>query len=469
MTDRQEKGYDEIIMTDKEIITGTGRPGEEDGALLKKRWKARILWRAAVLAALLFTLICLLVLNRSGSGGVKTGFEREEEFDGTEPVPARGLADGGLGGTETADYAAFCFAAGRGPEESPVKDNSAVKKLSVYRSLRAKSSDDTYRLLTAWAEDLQARAKEELGLTLTPDPDGVMINGEPYHREEPVTAESYPLYNLWIDLHCEGTTLRLMCWSEGAVTYYSLKGPGGPSRDNKGIGALYEAWSGQTLKLPETYTQKDLDAVSKPLLDFAGRLTGAGFQTEDAWYYETDPGPGVHYYMEEPNGCEMSQELLRQQHRRDAMVTFSFGNGDDTPELTLRRADVSIEYLEYMGEYELISPEEARALLEQGYFFGGTQCPVCRMDNEPVDFSACDLVQIEYYGKLTEYVLPYYVFYRHLGQQRFDSEEEGLFPETDGLAEEYAAVYVPAVKVEGLEKYFSALAEEHAQNGHGAQ
>lgn len=107
------------------------------------------------------------------------------------------------------------------------------------------------------------------------------------------------------------------------------------------------------------------------------------------------------------------------------------------------------ENLKIAGVYKVISVKEAREMIEKGYFFGGHSCPICMAQNEPVDFNDEVYVDLIYMDGSTKGLsIPYYAFYQYIGKL-----ENGM--------DEYAAIYVPAVKVEGMDKYFKDLAEQH--------
>ena len=84
-----------------------------------------------------------------------------------------------------------------------------------------------------------------------------------------------------------------------------------------------------------------------------------------------------------------------------------------------------------------ISLEEAEELLKKGYVFCGG-CPFCMAENDIVDFTDYDGVGLEHRGNI-----PFYTFYKSVG--------DGAFAYTS----------VPAIRVSGLEEYFSTLHTKH--------
>lgn len=86
--------------------------------------------------------------------------------------------------------------------------------------------------------------------------------------------------------------------------------------------------------------------------------------------------------------------------------------------------------------FKLMPLKKAEEYLYKGYVFGGPGCPLCRQNQESVNFQGYDYVGISY-----SYSFPCYTFYKYLGTT-----------ETEIMC--YAKTYVPAVEVEGYEEYF---------------
>lgn len=103
-----------------------------------------------------------------------------------------------------------------------------------------------------------------------------------------------------------------------------------------------------------------------------------------------------------------------------------------------------------------ISLSEAEALLAKGYVFGGHSCPLCMVQQDPVDFTQYDFVGLTYLfegikagGKTTKITaIPFYVFYKYIG----DSENGN---------QSYAMTYVPAIEVSGWDEYFENQMQNH--------
>lgn len=100
-----------------------------------------------------------------------------------------------------------------------------------------------------------------------------------------------------------------------------------------------------------------------------------------------------------------------------------------------------------------ISLQEAEALLYNGYVFGGHSCPVCMAQQNAVDFSDYDFVDIVYIKETTDRgkpaaLIPFYAFYKKIGIAENGNEI-------------YAKTYVPAIRVSGYEEYFKSQESQH--------
>ena len=101
------------------------------------------------------------------------------------------------------------------------------------------------------------------------------------------------------------------------------------------------------------------------------------------------------------------------------------------------------------GKAKMISLEEAEKLLDKGYVFGGHSCKLCMAEQPEVDFSDYECVDIEYVrGVENNIYIPFYAFYKYIGETSYGMPT-------------YAKTYVPAVKVDGLDKYFKNQISEH--------
>ena len=100
----------------------------------------------------------------------------------------------------------------------------------------------------------------------------------------------------------------------------------------------------------------------------------------------------------------------------------------------------------------MLSLDEAEELLAKGYVFGGHSCKICMSEQSKVDFTEYDAVSFEYVHGNDGMVVPFYIFYKHLGASEYDKT---------GWMQEYAKTYVPAVEIEGLDEYFDMQAEKH--------
>ena len=121
------------------------------------------------------------------------------------------------------------------------------------------------------------------------------------------------------------------------------------------------------------------------------------------------------------------------------------------------RKNVSEEYAA-TGSAELISLEEAEALLYNGYVFGGHSCPLCMAEQSKVSFRGYDFVDIEYVFEMDTKTsrplrgMPFYAFYKKIGRSK------------NGNAV-YAKTYVAAIRVKGYAAYFASQEKEHRKTG----
>ncbi len=121
------------------------------------------------------------------------------------------------------------------------------------------------------------------------------------------------------------------------------------------------------------------------------------------------------------------------------------------------KTPIKLEGFDVVAYQKIIPLEKAEEILKNGGFWGVGNCPVCGQQKEAVDFSdGYDAVTLKYVynsGVSHEdvYVLPLYVFYKHL-----ETKEDG--------EEKYAYVYVPAIEITDLEEYLEKQAENHQHN-----
>ena len=356
----------------------------------------------------------------------------------------------GLGSIGTTNYATRRFDGDEGIPVSPVKDNTDAEELSVYRSLNAQNSNQTYELLLSWVEDISKQAQENLGIELecSNEVENVLMNKTKYDSDAPL-SDQY-MYYLRTNLYHNDAVLTLSCVSEGNVTSYDLDG----------IVSLYEAVAREPFPALADPTDEELAAATKHIVTFVNKLTGKNYVLDPSSIYEEIDGAviGLHFNQMIHSGSALSTQMFEQPGTLHIQLKKD-GNGV----FRLDRASILEDYYEYIGEYKLISLPEAEEYLHKGYSFGGVQCPVCRAtaNTQVVDFSEYDLVQIEYYSNLMEFALPYYAFYKHI--------ETGEYPDSGEAYGDYAVAYVPAIKVEGLEEYFQAQETQHKETGHSPQ
>lgn len=347
-----------------------------------------------------------------------------------------------LGGSDTMDYTLRRFDTDEAILTSPVRDERDAEVLSVYRSMEPKNSNDNYRLLLAWAEDLTQRAKEELSIELASGQ--VFLYQDPYDSRKPETNE-FSAYSLEMELTCQDAALTLRCASDGSLTYYWLSD----------MEQLYAAVCGP-LSLPSDATDQQLLSAAEEIATFVTALTGRNYTTAGTQVYRYENQPekvSLHLRRTGLSGTPLSQEMMA--GYGDLSIGMEIVDG----QYRIRNLSIMEEHYEYIGDYELISLAEAEEYVRKGYTFGGIYCPLCRAQSDlpALDFTDYDYVQVEYYQ--LGYAVPHYAFYKHIGQAERDGE----------TYEQYGVVYVPAVKVKGIEQYFSQRAKEHELILHTAE
>lgn len=191
---------------------------------------------------------------------------------------------------------------------------------------------------------------------------------------------------------------------------------------------------------------------ARDVIDYCDLL----FDLPDKYRFEIKKG-----YLESPGvRPRVMVYLWESDNRSDVnLVNFFFNrieitavyDSNDGKNYPIMITQYHTENLETAGVYKVISVKEARDMIEKGYFFGGHYCPLCMEKNEPIDFSDDAYVDLIYLnGPTSGLYLPYYAFYQYVGK-------------ADNGMDKYAAIYVPAVKVEGMDRYFNSLAEQHEE------
>ena len=126
-------------------------------------------------------------------------------------------------------------------------------------------------------------------------------------------------------------------------------------------------------------------------------------------------------------------------------VNYAHSNELIFKKLTYSEPRNTADYTVTVGKAKTVPLTEAEELLKAGYVYGTTGCLLCREVGCDVDFSEYDSVGLVYKKSTAGHFLwsvPFYTFYKQVG-------------------DEYAAVYVPAVEVTGLEELFAEYTENH--------
>ena len=403
-------------------------------------------WCAAAACAALAAVSVFHMMPRE-----KICREDPAPFAGTEPIAAEGvLSIGGIGcggGIRWAEYAITEWVTDL--PRSPVRDSADAAALPVYQTLYAKSSSDTYRLLLSWAEELTQSAQTNLGMKLHWDAEDVLDNGEVYDDTKPTVGQTF--YNMQVTLRGRDVPIRLFATSEGAVTYYQLDQ----------LEDLYTAWAEEPLAVSETDDAEILNAV-KPVISFVSDLTGETYDPDTVRISQLPSDKIGNRIMIKMDPSRISENELKRLTGRFLLpeLTIRLDDRDFDGVYELGYVSVFGSRYEYIGDYPLISLEKAETYLRKGYAFGSGYCPACLRNDPEVDFSAYDHVQIEYYGSLTEFAIPYYVFYKYVGPTEY--------LDGSGAYERYAVGYVPAVEVDGLEALFAEQEARHESDDHDA-
>ena len=126
-------------------------------------------------------------------------------------------------------------------------------------------------------------------------------------------------------------------------------------------------------------------------------------------------------------------------------VNYAHSNELVFKKLTYSEPRNTADYTVTVGKAKTVPLTEAEELLKAGYVYGTTGCLLCREVGCDVDFSEYDSVGLVYKKSTAGHFLwsvPFYAFYKQVG-------------------DEYAAVYIPAVEVTGLEELFAEYTENH--------
>lgn len=386
-------------------------------------------------------------LGSSGPGSAGVAGTQENPFAGTQAIPAEGLFNSAVlleGAAVTDDYD-ILHAEGVG--NSPVRDSTDAATLPVYHSLRIESSDDVYRPFLQSVEDLVARAGS-LGMELTVGK--LTESSMPYNPDMPRTSE-HGMYHFEV----------VLTWGEVQLEYYWGVERGSVNMFCSGLEQLYLTKYGELPAITADHTDAQVLEALKPVEQFASTLLGTQYALKNSVNrHEMNGGNGIwvtarvtkesagkDYLSGDTVGFELVEQSLQ-------LVSIRLKDSGDG----VYRLDwlaLIGEHYEYIGNYELISLEEAEELLHKGYIFSRTSCPVCSANNPEVDFSDYDAVEVIYRNAGAEYEIPVYAFYKDLGMKEYN--------DGSGTYRAYARVCVPAVEIDGLEEWFARRAALHEE------
>ena len=109
----------------------------------------------------------------------------------------------------------------------------------------------------------------------------------------------------------------------------------------------------------------------------------------------------------------------------------------------------TVEQREQMiSKIRQLTLEEAEEMLKKGQVFGFHACKLCMQEQSPVDFSDYTYVSLVYKATKDGRVLPFYAFYKLLGETKHEYEN-------------YALTYVPAFEISDVEAYFESQKSHH--------
>lgn len=190
------------------------------------------------------------------------------------------------------------------------------------------------------------------------------------------------------------------------------------------------------------------------------------FNTKILRFYDDDGEHGVtrlhiYFYNEAAHPLNAVEDVPNSDYISLEYKNYQHSLGGIVSDTILR--DVDIRYRQFrIDANELyaqtkqaatISLQEAEALLYNGYVFGGHSCPICMAEQDAVDFTDYDFVDIVYIQSAKPYdgpknIIPFYAFYKKIGIAQNGNEI-------------YARTYVPAIQVSGYEEYFKSQEAQH--------
>lgn len=217
---------------------------------------------------------------------------------------------------------------------------------------------------------------------------------------------------------------------------------------------------GKTLTIDPHQSDEEILAFLEDVLPILQELFGVEYSHGEVvrrWSYEGTASITVFYFSIAP---DVTDETFLWYWPSISISFQNLRDGDSCVSATRVSCDrlregVSGTYREY-ATVASITLEEAEAMLEKGYVFGGHSCPRCMEQQDKVDFEGYDYVELTYKSVkvpgsylYNEFVcLPFYSFYKKL-----QDRENGVC--------EYANTLVPAFPVSGLKEYFDSQTKNH--------
>lgn len=206
----------------------------------------------------------------------------------------------------------------------------------------------------------------------------------------------------------------------------------------------------EAVRLPEGYRFSGYETSDEEVeksLQYLTERFGNALEIEDAVVYSS-----YDYYTDGTrNGSYYAYE--QGTTKKESLINYSFGKVRFYPGYGEENAVSGIRFhremgsVEYLGEYPIMKPQEAKELLLEGQFYSST------MDPKEIEASLTSgtitepTMEYRVYNSIKIFI-PYYVFYAEL-------PEEDYGPEVDENLKRYGIYYVPAIQQE----YWDEIAE----------
>lgn len=288
-------------------------------------------------------------------------------------------------------------------------ERAALSALPVYRTKNwngmlplALSEEELYALARQTADALGDTIAQQTSTTVAPGNKGTGLPGDAVYCLDTVTAGGW----------------AIEVYGDGTVTVWP-----GEKYGDSGL-ALPARYSFTYSDTSPEQAAETLDYLLERFADFAGLQSPAHALFADRNIY----GEPVMTYAAYEGGGTLAEQIVAYNLRQ-----VSFAPNDDGALMLMRRYDFTAG-AELLGDYPLLTAEEARALLLAGNY----------LSSVPYDLPGEEaIVRVELVYRTGETVMPYYRFLAELPEEAAGSAAAlGL--------KDYGAYYVPAVRSEYL-------------------